>query len=70
MRETGLPSLAAVQSPAARSLSPSIAQLLGDERWEDFKGNYDDDGFEGSRLGGDLGSGRYDIVDDLYFILR
>ncbi len=31
------------------------------DRWQDFKGNYDKGGFQTSRLTGDLGSGRYDF---------
>jgi len=32
-----------------------------EERWDDFKGGYDPQGFGGSRFAGDLGSGRYDF---------
>ena len=32
-----------------------------DDRWEDFKGDYDEQGFGSSRFSGDLGSGRYDF---------
>ena len=32
-----------------------------DERWEDFKGDYDEGGFGSTRFSGDLGSGRYDF---------
>jgi tetratricopeptide (TPR) repeat protein len=31
------------------------------DRWEDFKGDYDEGGFGSSRFSGDLGSGRYDF---------
>ena len=31
------------------------------DRWQDFKGDYDKGGFQTSRLTGDLGSGRYDF---------
>jgi hypothetical protein len=31
------------------------------DRWQDFKGNYDKGGFQTSRFTGDLGSGRYDF---------
>lgn len=38
------------------------------DRWDDFKGGYDSTGFGATRLGGDLGSNRYDFwrvaVDD------
>lgn len=33
----------------------------GDQRWQDFKGDYDKAGFGASRFSGDLGSGRYDF---------
>ena len=33
----------------------------GDQRWQDFKGDYDKGGFGSSRFSGDLGSGRYDF---------
>ena len=33
----------------------------GDQRWQDFKGDYDEAGFGASRFSGDLGSGRYDF---------
>ena len=33
----------------------------GDQRWQDFKGDYDEGGFGSSRFSGDLGSGRYDF---------
>jgi hypothetical protein len=33
----------------------------GNQRWEDFKGDYDQGGFGSSRFSGDLGSGRYDF---------
>ena len=32
-----------------------------DERWEDFKSDYDEGGFGSSRFSGDLGSSRYDF---------
>ncbi|HET6830656.1 MAG TPA: hypothetical protein VFH44_04825 [Solirubrobacterales bacterium] len=32
-----------------------------DDRWQDFKGDYDKGGFDSSRFSGDLGSGRYDF---------
>lgn len=31
------------------------------DRWQDFKGDYDEAGFGSSRFSGDLGSGRYDF---------
>ncbi|HEX2388312.1 MAG TPA: O-antigen ligase family protein [Solirubrobacterales bacterium] len=31
------------------------------DRWQDFKGDYDEGGFGSSRFSGDLGSGRYDF---------
>lgn len=51
---------------AAAGLIVALAALgnpadWASDRWQDFKGDYDEAGFGSSRFSGDLGSGRYDF---------
>lgn len=56
--------IAAVLAVAAlASAVVAVEDPIGwvDERWQDFKGDYDEGGFGSTRFSGDLGSGRYDF---------
>lgn len=55
--------LAVVAIAGAAVAVASVDDPLGwpGDRWADFKGGYDSNGFGGSRFSGDLGSNRYDF---------